>query len=91
MLGDLIGRTEDDSDRDGFLSTFSEWHAFAIGIRHGLSDSLTSVRPLPEIDDVQQEPATYSGGYVVGTLIQLLAIALLGGAAKLSISGGLPL
>lgn len=70
--------TEDDSERDGFLSYAAEWHALS----HGLYDGMRSprVRPgaPPDNRDVEKEPHYYKGAYVIGTLLQLGILVLLG-------------
>lgn len=71
---------EGDTDRDGLLSYSAEWHALAHGVYNGLSDSLRSVRPLPDNPDVEKEPHYYKGGYVIGTLLQVLLLVVAGGA-----------
>lgn len=71
---------EDDGERDGFLSTRAEWHAFVIGLYRGLT------RPDPRVDDYAAvaeryddagaEPWYYKGGYVLGTLAQAAVAAV---------------
>ena len=77
MPWDLLpdGKTEDDTERDGFLSYAGEWHALTIGVYRGL----THLRPWDDefqevaerYDDVANEPWYYKGGYVLGTLLQV--------------------
>lgn len=69
-------RDEDETPRAGFLSTTTEVHAAG----HGIYGGLTSPRPwaasgLPENPDVQAEPHYFKGGFVVGTMFQLVFIA----------------
>lgn len=73
------GADESDTERDGFLSYSGEWHSFTIGVYRGL----TVLRPwedeVPddEFQDVNDEPWYYRGGFVAGTLLQLVAIGVL--------------
>jgi len=71
----LDAPSEDDSDRDGFLSYAAEWHSLS----HGLYDGLRSIKTMPTNADVQKEPHYYKGAYVIGTLLQLLVGAFLAG------------
>lgn len=68
--------SESETDRDGFLSYAAEWHAFT----HGLFDSFRSVKPkapsLPENEDVRAEPHYYKGGWLIGTLLHLVLLAV---------------
>ena len=62
-----------------FLSTYTEIHAFVLGIYCGLTewkglDSETLSNP-----DVQKEPHYAKGGYIVGTLLRVAIILLIGG------------
>lgn len=65
------GKTEEDTDHDGFLSYSAEWHSFV----HGFYDGMRTVKPvtrkLPDNDDVQKEPAYYKGAFVIATFLQL--------------------
>lgn len=68
---DADAPTEDESDRNGFLSYAAEWHAFSIGVYDGLK----KVPKVPNNRDVEKEPHYYKGGYVIGRILQpLLAI-----------------
>lgn len=67
-------RKESETERDGFLSYAAEWHAIVHGIYNGLSDSIWSVRPLPDNRDVQKETHYYKGGYIIGTILQVMLI-----------------
>jgi len=66
--------SEDQSDRDGFLSYAAEWHAFT----HGLYGGLRSMKLMPSNNDVEAEPHYYKGGYVLGTLLQAVLVGLVG-------------
>lgn len=83
------GPTEDDTERDGFLSYAGEWHAVAHGVYNGLTDSLLSARPIPDNPDVEEETHYYKGGYVLGTLIQagLIVLASYFGADAVGLVG----
>ncbi|SNZ18152.1 hypothetical protein SAMN06269185_3263 [Natronoarchaeum philippinense] len=74
------GATEDETERDGFLSYAIEWHAFAHGVYDGMRTPKARPGELPDIEDVQQEPHYFKGGYVIGTLLQLLILAAFGSA-----------
>lgn len=72
---------EEDTERDGLLSYAGEWHALTIGVYRGL----TTLRPWDDdflevaerYDDVEAEPWYYKGGFVLGTLLQMLVAFLL--------------
>lgn len=70
---------EEDTERDGAFSYAGEWHAFTIGVYRGL----TTLRPwedeVPdeEYQDVADEPWYYRGGFVLGTILQLVTIVVL--------------
>ena len=72
-----VGKTEEDSPRDGALSTFPEWHALTIGIYFGLKDLKPVAPDLPDNEDVQKEPHYFHGGYIVGTVFQALLLLFL--------------
>lgn len=78
MLPD--GATEDETDRDGFLSSAPEWHAFSIGFYDGMKSWRVRPGELPENDDVQKEPHYYTGAYVLGTVLQAFVAVVLGDA-----------
>lgn len=73
--------SEDETERDGFLSYRGEWHALTVGFYRGLTrlkpwaDSYKQVAQ--RYDDVEAEPWYYQGGYVLGTMLQLLVMLLL--------------
>lgn len=69
--------TEDETNRDGFLSYAGEWHALSFGVYHGMKTWRVRPKGLPENDDIQSEPHYYTGGYVIGTLLQLGIVLLL--------------
>lgn len=68
---------ESGSDYDGVFSYAAEWHAFS----HGVYDGLTtrprrwSKHEKPDNKDVEKEPHYYKGGFVIGSVIQIGAIA----------------
>jgi len=68
--------SEEDTGRDGFLSYAAEWHSLAHGIYAGMKDWKPSPGGPPDIPGVQKEPHYYKGGFVIGTLIQLLVVLL---------------
>lgn len=79
-----MSQDERDTERDGAFSYAAEVHAFAIGVYKGC----TSLRSHPSrsdsgtvIDattnkDVEREPHYYAGGYVLGTLLQVMVIGV---------------
>ncbi|AGM11198.1 hypothetical protein M197_gp33 [Haloarcula hispanica tailed virus 2] len=68
---------ESDTERDGFLSYAAEWHALTHGIYAGLRSRRPAPGPLPDNPDVEAEPHYYKGGYIIGTLLQVLVLAAL--------------
>lgn len=64
--------SEDDTERNGFLSYAAEWHSLS----HGLYDGIRSIKTMPTNADVQKEPHYYKGAYVVGTVFQFTVIVL---------------
>lgn len=56
------------------LSTTTEWHSFGHGVYAGMRDLAARPGDLPEIEDVQEEPHYYKGGYILGTLFQLIVM-----------------
>lgn len=74
--------SEEASDRNGFLSWSAEWHAAALGFSDGAHDpfKLTSGE-LPQGDseheqDARDEPGYYHGGFVAGTVAQLILLGI---------------
>jgi len=72
------GPTERSTERDGFLSYAAEWHAFSLGFYHGLRSrpGRFKAKTMPDNPDVTKEPHYYAGAYVLGSLLQLVAIAV---------------
>jgi len=70
----IIGEDEDDSPRDGFMSTHAEAHALAHGLYAGMRNRHAFPGDLPDNKDVQKEPHYYKGGYFIGTITQLLVV-----------------
>lgn len=77
MLPDKADESE--TDRDGLLSYAAEWHAFTHGLYGGMRSWRARPDALPANGDVQKEPHYYKGGYVVGTLLQLVIVVLVVG------------
>lgn len=77
-LSDWVPDSSDeaDTDRDGFLSTRREIHAFTHGLYAGMKDWKPSPGGLPDNDDVQAEPHYYKGGFVVGTVLQFIGVGV---------------
>lgn len=70
--------TEDDTERDGFLSYGAEWHALAHGVYNGMRSLRARPGELPDRPDVRAEPHYYKGGYVAGTVLQLAVVVAVG-------------
>lgn len=73
---------EEETERDGVLSSSTEWHSFT----HGLYDSMRTAKPytrkLPDVRDVQKEPHYYKGAYVIGTILHLILLAVFVGLIR---------
>ena len=72
-----VGKTEQDTPRDGALSTYPEWHALTIGIYFGLKGLKPVAPDRPENKDVEKEPHYYHAGYILGTIFQTLLLLFL--------------
>lgn len=68
--------SESDTERDGPFSYPAEWHSFAHGVYNGMKDWKPSAGGLPDHPDVQAEPHYFKGGFIAGTLLQLVGMAL---------------
>ena len=66
------------SARDNAFSHAAEWHAFAHGVYKGLTTKPWKTPPVPDRPDVKQESHYYRGGYVAGTLVQVVILAAAG-------------
>lgn len=86
-IRDAGAPSEKDSDRGGFLSYSSEAHAAGHGLYNGLTSASPTTGELPDNPDIRAEPHYFKGAYVLGTLLQLLVLALTGALA----TGTLPL
>jgi len=64
-----------------FLSTTTEWHSLALGVYDGMKTWRVRPKEMRDNKDVENEPHYYAGGYVVGTLLQLLIVIVTGKAA----------
>jgi len=69
---------EDDTERDGFLSYAAEWHALSLGLYDGLKSPRVRPNGIPDNKDAKAEPHYYKGAYVIGTVLQVLSLAVLG-------------
>lgn len=76
MLPD--GANESDTERDGFLSYAAEWHALSLGVFDGMKTWRIRPKELRDHPDVKAEKHYYTGGYVIGTLLQLAIVASVG-------------
>jgi hypothetical protein len=72
--------TEDANEYDGFLSYSSEWHSLSLGVFDGMKTWRIKPKKMRDNRDVEAEPHYYSGGYVIGTLIQLIIVVVTGSA-----------
>lgn len=68
------GATESETDRNGFLSYAAEWHSVTHGVYMGLTTRPWRTPPEPAVDDVVKESHYYRGGYVIGTLLQVVIV-----------------
>lgn len=61
--------SEKQTERDGFLSYAAEWHAFTHGVYDGAAEEgLRPSEELPDVEDIQEEPHYYKGGYIAGSV-----------------------
>lgn len=74
-----ISKTESGWGYDGPFSTYKEWHAFTIGLYHGLK----KLGKPNSNSDVEAEPHYYKGGYVIGYLLKVAILLAVGGSAAL--------
>ena len=72
-----VGKTEEDSPRDGAFSTYTEWHALTIGLYFSLKTLYPVAPDLPDYEDVQKEPHYFHAGYILGTIFQTLLLLFL--------------
>lgn len=63
--------SESETDRDGFLSYSAEWHALSLGVFDGMKTWRVRPKEMRDNVDVEKEPHYYTGGYVLGTLLQV--------------------
>lgn len=78
ILLDSGGASEEDTEYDGAFSYASEWHSFSHGVSDGsLSYHLAPAELPADNPDIAKEPHYYKGGYLLGTLLQLLIIFVL--------------
>jgi len=52
------------------------WRSLAHGVYNGMKDWKPSAGSLPDNPAVEAAPGYFKGGFVVGTLLQLLGMAL---------------
>lgn len=64
--------------RTGFLSTRAEIHSLALGAYDGMQTWRVRPKEMRDNDDVEAEPHYYSGGYVAGTILQLIVCVVAG-------------
>ena len=75
--------SEDDTERDGFLSYSGETHAVGVGIYYGFID-FRDWGGLPEdyAEGKNIEPGWYAkGGYIIGAILRVSLYIALGGLA----------
>jgi len=63
---------------DGFLSNRAEIHALALGIYDGMKTWRVRPKEMRDNEDVEAESHYYAGGYVAGTILQLIVCAVTG-------------
>ena len=87
----LPSRLEEDSERDGFLSTTAEWHVIMVGFFRGYRNGCLTLRQKPSCDKpriedesgVVQEEIESAGewywklGFILGDLTQIALVILL--------------
>lgn len=54
------------------LSDTTEWHAFTWGVYRGVTTRPRKTPPIPDNSDVGDEPHYYRGGYIVGSVLQVI-------------------
>jgi hypothetical protein len=80
MFDGMDAEEESDSERNGFLSYAAEWHSLSLGTFDGMKTWRVRPKEYPDVDDVQAEKWYYAGGYVLGTLLQLVVVVVTGNA-----------
>lgn len=68
--------SEEDTERDGFASYSAEVHAIGLGVYDGMKTWRVRPKEMRDNPDVQAEPHYYAGGYVAGTVLQLLVVVV---------------
>jgi len=80
----MSGKSEDESEYDGFLSAPDERHALVNGFFRGLYDGRKSLNPMPskcskypkpKDGEVGDELHYWRGGFIAGTVVQYGVIA----------------
>jgi hypothetical protein len=66
-----------------FLSTKAEWHSLSLGIYDGMKTWRVRPKEMRDNKDVEAESHYYAGGYVIGTLLQLVIVIVTGNAVGL--------
>lgn len=81
--------SEEDTERDGFLSYSVEVHAVGHGLFEGLTTRPTRWRSHepPENPDVRAEPHYYKGGFVAGSLLQVAILVAIGAQGLPAVMG----
>jgi hypothetical protein len=82
----MSGKSEGETEYDGFLSAPPERHALVNGFFRGLYDGRKSLNPFPSECSKYPKPEDgaagdelpyWRGGFIVGTVVQLVFIAVL--------------
>lgn len=76
MPKDTKAGSEADTERDGAFSYAAEWHAFAHGAYEGMKDWKPSAGGLPDNPDIRAEPHYYKGGFIAGSILQVIGMAI---------------
>lgn len=67
---------ESDTERDGAFSYAAEWHAFAHGMYVGFTTKPWYTPTVPDNPDVAKELHYYRGGYVAGSVLQVIVLVV---------------
>lgn len=77
MFSYIFPEKESQSEYDGFLSIYAEFHSFSLGIYDGMRTFGLRPDGMRDNPDVDKEPHYYSGGYIFGTIVQALSLVSL--------------
>lgn len=78
IISGMDAKRESDSERDGFLSYAAETHSMSLGVYDGMKTWRLRPKEMRDNPNVTREPWYYTGGYVIGTLLQLVIVLVVG-------------